>query len=613
MKKIVFITLVFFFTIDSFSQSITFDADFESGNIASVTTTDSVNYVVRTREDIGGRWFYFRISGVWGRFISVRVENSDVHRPLYSYNNRDFVRFTSQESPSMNLFMKTFEQDTVFVAYYIPYNISYIKEKLDEWALNPFCSYDTIGQTDQNFPIYCMKVTDTTVPDSEKYAVWIHARTHPGETPSSYHWEGIVKTLLSGDPLIDYYLQRIKFYLIPTYNPEGVFFGRSRTNFSGVDLESNWSKPDDQTSTEVKLMKIRMAQLNSEKVFSIFLNLHSIASSSCTFYVHTAASTSNYFYRRQYQFTNLNTSDNPYFAKEDVNESSLKSIYPEGWLWNNYGDQVVALTYETPYDQYSNDEWVSNENLKFIGERTVYSIAEFLEISHPRRMLLDNNSAIISGIYHNYDAGLDFFGENYTSLSQNSSITYRKEDVPPGKYDIYGWWPASDSNSYNTRIILSYGGEEKVLEKNQKISGAQWNFLTEISFQENSEISVTLEGNNTGSVIGDAFRIVYSGLPTNLDTEESIIPATYQLFQNYPNPFNPETRIRFELSESTDVTLDIFNVSGEIITELFKGFLAPGVHEYVFNAEKSRLASGPYFYRLKVGDNYVVKVMLYLK
>ncbi len=58
MKKILLFCI--FISNLNFSQ-VKFSANFESGNLLSVSTTDSINYVVKSREDIGGRWFYFLI------------------------------------------------------------------------------------------------------------------------------------------------------------------------------------------------------------------------------------------------------------------------------------------------------------------------------------------------------------------------------------------------------------------------------------------------------------------------------------------------------------------------------------------------------------------------
>lgn len=597
-----------------FSQ-ITFDADFESGNINTVTTTDSISYNVTTISDIGGRWFYFRIKGVKNRFIRVTITSTDVNRPMYSYNNRDFARFTTSESPTLRMFQKTFNEDTVYVAYYTPYNYSYLQERLAEWKQSPYTKIDTLGITDNGFPIQQITITDPSIPNTNKHRVWIHARTHPSETPSSWHFDGIVQKLLSNDEVISYYRKNVIFYLIPFTNPDGVFYGRSRTNFSGVDVESNWNKSDSETSKEVKILKQRMSQINSEKVISVFNNLHSQAGSYCTFWIHTPVSTSPKFYRKEYQFSNLNTSDNPYFDPGDYSESNLSSVFPEGWLWSNHGEQVMALTYETPYDQYSTNIWVTNSNLMEIGYRNVYAIAEYLELSHPKWYLLDNKNAIATGTWNTDTTGLEFYSNNFlTAPVENgtSSIEYIASNLESGIYDVYGWWPSNSSYSYTTRFIINANGNETFVDKTQKTNGRQWNFLSEVRLNSNGNISIKISNNSTGIVAADAFRIIYKGPLSSVD--ENIMPKDLTLYQNYPNPFNAQTTIRFDLKNQSKVQLRIFNSVGELVETLVDQVLGSGTHEIIFDTNHHRsMASGIYYYNLQTGESSQTKGMILIK
>lgn len=410
------------------TAQVKFSGNFESGNISSVTTSDSVTYYVTTRVDSSGdtfgRWFYFKMTGVKDKYVRVKIGNSDVRRPFYSYDNRNFTRFTSSESPQTNWFQKTYNEDSVYVAYYIPYNYSYLQERLQEWTQSEYVTLDTLGISPNNFPMQEMILTDSSVPDSNKYRVWIHARTHPGETPSSWQFDGIIQKLLEDDEVVDFYRKNIIFYLYPFNNPEGVYFGRSRRNFFGVDHERQWNKPPEEMAVEINFLKNRMIEINNEKVLDLFLNLHSQTAPYCTFWIHTPGSTSPYFYRREYQFSNLNTSDNPYFVQSDYRESDLQRYFPEGYLWDAQGEEVMALTYETPYDQYSSGEWVSNESLFEIGYRTVYAVAEYLELSHPKHQILDNNSAIASGLWTSANSGLEFYGEDYLTTSNEDGNGY---------------------------------------------------------------------------------------------------------------------------------------------------------------------------------------------
>ena len=593
---------------------ITFDADFESGNLNSVSTSDSINYTVTTVSDIGGRWFYFRINGVRNKFLRVNIPTSDVNRPLYSYDNRNFTRFTGSESPQVNVFQKTFSEDTVYVAYYYPYTFTYLQERIKEWQKNLFVTVDTTGYTDRGFPIQEIMITDPAGGDEYKYHVWIHARTHPGETPSSWHFDGIVKVLLENDEVIEYYRKEIVFHLIPFTNPDGVYYGRSRTNYDGVDVERDWDKPEEETCSEVQILRKRMVEINNQKALSVFLNLHSLASPQCTFYIHTPGSTSEHFYRREYQFVNLNSSDNPYFTKPDYSESSLNSYFPEGWLWNNHGESVMALTYETPYNQYSNNKWVTNDNLFEIGFRTVYSIAEYLEISHPKHYILDNRQIFASGPWQSDTTGLEFFGADFLLIPPgegNNSISYLTEPLDAGVYDIYGWWPSSQQYSFNTRFKIESDTNITYIDKTQRTNGGQWNYLAEVSLNRNSPIEISVDQNPSGYVAADAFRIVYRGPVVKID--KLIIPAGFTLSQNYPNPFNPTTTIRFNLYRGARVELKVFNALGQLVGELVNGELGSGLHEIIFDTREYRLASGVYYYNLTANNFSETKAMVLLK
>jgi len=75
-------------------------------------------------------------------------------------------------------------------------------------------------------------------------------------------------------------------------------------------------------------------------------------------------------------------------------------------------------------------------------------------------------------------------------------------------------------------------------------------------------------------------------------------PVTYSLDQNFPNPFNPLTIIRYGLPAESHVTLDIYNVLGQVVTTLING-VQPAGYESV-NWDASTMASGMYYYRLEV-------------
>lgn len=607
MRKIIFLL----FILTSFLPGqIKFDANFESGNLISAAITDSINYSATAKSDIGGRWFYFRISGVKNKFIKVNIIDeskiaNDVTRAMYSYDNKSFTRFTAGESPRNGTFQRTFEEDTVYVSYYTPYTFKYLQERINEWSKSSFVTVDTLGLTDHNMPIQEIIITDPSYPDEEKYQVWIHARTHPGEAPSSWHFDGIIQILLNDDDVIAFYRKNIVFHLIPFTNPEGVYYGRSRTNFNGVDVESNWDQTESNTSTEVKILKKRMAELNNKKPFSVFLNLHSQASPFCTMWIHTPTSTSDRFYRKEFQIANLNTSDNPYFEQKDYSQSPLQAYFPEGWQWKNWGPAIMALTYETPYDQYSNGVWVTNDNLFEIGRRTVYAIAEYLNLSQPKYFILDNKDMIASGNWTIDSAGVQFFGDNYLQANAGTgsdSVTYKTQNLDPGNYDIYAWWPAKSTNAYNTKFHIRSDGNETVIEKTQQINGGQWNFLKQVSLLNSGKISLSINNSANGIVVGDAFRIIYNGPVSSIKDVQ--LPKDFALFQNFPNPFNPSTTIRFDLKKRSKVLLRVIDALGKQVAILLNDEVEAGTHDVIFNTVNYPLLSSGVYYFILTTENF---------
>lgn len=111
-----------------------------------------------------------------------------------------------------------------------------------------------------------------------------------------------------------------------------------------------------------------------------------------------------------------------------------------------------------------------------------------------------------------------------------------------------------------------------------------------------------------GDELSDAAE--YSATLTSSETEVET-PAEISLFQNYPNPFNPSTVISYQLAESGDVALKIFDTMGREVAALVNRPQRAGLHAITFDA--SGLSSGTYFYQLKTGDFIQSRKMILLK
>lgn len=90
-----------------------------------------------------------------------------------------------------------------------------------------------------------------------------------------------------------------------------------------------------------------------------------------------------------------------------------------------------------------------------------------------------------------------------------------------------------------------------------------------------------------------------------------VIPSATELGQNYPNPFNATTIIPFELAESGNVSLKVYNLAGQLVETLVDGYMDAGYHSVDWSAYA--YSSGVYFYKLQTTDNVITKKMNLVK
>ncbi len=109
------------------------------------------------------------------------------------------------------------------------------------------------------------------------------------------------------------------------------------------------------------------------------------------------------------------------------------------------------------------------------------------------------------------------------------------------------------------------------------------------------------------------FLVHGGGITTevNQPVAENSIPEAISLEQNYPNPFNHATSIGYYLPESSKVEIAVYNMSGQKIETLIRGFKSQGAH--IFRWDASKLATGVYLYRIRAGNFADVKLAVLMK
>jgi len=117
----------------------------------------------------------------------------------------------------------------------------------------------------------------------------------------------------------------------------------------------------------------------------------------------------------------------------------------------------------------------------------------------------------------------------------------------------------------------------------------------------------------TNSITGtiDTLTLTGTGIGSADIRPNDEAPKEFALAQNYPNPFNPATIIKFQIPNSSFVTLKVFDLLGREVATLVNEEMKPGIFERQFKG--SNLSSGIYLYQLRAGSFIETKKLVLLR
>ena len=97
---------------------------------------------------------------------------------------------------------------------------------------------------------------------------------------------------------------------------------------------------------------------------------------------------------------------------------------------------------------------------------------------------------------------------------------------------------------------------------------------------------------------------------------KDLISQKFILYDNYPNPFNPSTNISYSISNGEYVSINIFDVNGGKVIEIFNDYKSAGTYSIDWNGENERgiqVSAGVYLYSIDAGEFRQTKKMIFLK
>ncbi len=175
-----------------------------------------------------------------------------------------------------------------------------------------------------------------------------------------------------------------------------------------------------------------------------------------------------------------------------------------------------------------------------------------------------------------------------TSVSADGNrFTYQKNRPDNGTYTVSDDIFYYDNQSKKVNPVTS----DILPEQTPVISADGLDIVWKGSTGTGSQATFDIWGYNTGNKSA-----------TPVEQQNTGLPVSFKLNGNYPNPFNPSTKISFRLPEKADVTLQVYNVLGQLVQTLHKGLMPAGNQNEIYFSARG-LASGVYFYKIIAKSN----------
>jgi hypothetical protein len=203
-----------------------------------------------------------------------------------------------------------------------------------------------------------------------------------------------------------------------------------------------------------------------------------------------------------------------------------------------------------------------------------------------------------------FDLGLDLEAElsfTWEEATSNADVTYMLLlDSLDGDFSDPVFAFDSDQDGQGAMSVPTYADVDSV--------------LATIGVLEGNEITmkwtVAAFAGDSAKMASDINVITFTRM-IGVSNETEELPLAFKLEQNYPNPFNPTSTIQFTLPESGNVRLDVFTITGQLVSTLVNSRMSSGNHAVTFDG--SNLASGVYIYRIMTGNNVKTKRMTLIK
>lgn len=191
------------------------------------------------------------------------------------------------------------------------------------------------------------------------------------------------------------------------------------------------------------------------------------------------------------------------------------------------------------------------------------------------------------------------------TLDKNQCARYFSADV-----HVHTWDAVINSTEEHEKITINWEMRSNEGEYVSYLIDTDNN--VRIAMHEQTEYVFSARRQHHFKIIAGTSASVKNAL---MDLDKNL-PTVFALRQNYPNPFNPTTTIDFEIAQSGNIELAIYNLLGQRVKVLNSGFYRTGFYKTVWDGTSDkgiRVASGVYLYRLQTPATTITKKLLLIK
>jgi Secretion system C-terminal sorting domain len=295
-----------------------------------------------------------------------------------------------------------------------------------------------------------------------------------------------------------------------------------------------------------------------------------------------------------------------YMVEYDVaGEPALTGLTGDIWIWAEITEEALNGYYQPfPYRTSPNDF----QEYQFYNFDNAVAGDSLIDFGH-------NLTAVVRESDANEPLSLNLVPIQASVPSAGGNIVYSatcQSNVNQNLHNLTYW---EDITGPGGNVVESYRSVRFTLWANSvisvpsvTISVPEW--VPDGTYQLEANVGyfpnvVTSDGFSfsKGGVVEDSPTVTsWHHEDVTFATDESsvgpVLPTEYQVGRAAPNPFNPTTSLDIALPESAELTVRVYNVTGQLVSIVASGRYEAGNH--TFTVDGSQLASGVYFVRVTV-------------